>query len=146
MEGHWGGLGGSRGSKGACLTPLGHFFAPLEALYSTKFSSKHHIMVQLANVYKAGINDPFLDLWGPLWKLSKGHFLSKQAILRLKIVLNPAFWPLKWSSACPNWPNLVQDTPCGWSPQVERILYPIYAFFGVKNAKTSQTHQNYNLR
>ena len=70
---------------------MGHFFAPLEALYSTKFGSKHHIMVQLANVYNAGINDPFLDLWGPLWKLSKGHFLSKQAILRLKIVLNLAF-------------------------------------------------------
>ena len=84
------------------MTPLGHFFAPLKALYCTKFGSKHHIMVQLANVYKAGINDQFVDLWGPLWKLSKGHFLSKQAILRLKIVLNLALWPLKWSSDGPN--------------------------------------------
>ena len=80
--------------KGGLLEPFRALFATLEALYSTKFGS---IMVQLANVYKAGINDPFLDLWGPPWKLSKGHFLSKQAILRLKIVLNPAFWPLKWS-------------------------------------------------
>ena len=84
------------------LEPSGILFAPLEVLYSPKFGSKHHIMVQLANVYKAGINDPFLDLWGPLWRLSKGHFLSKQAILRLKIVLNLALWPLKWSSDGPN--------------------------------------------
>ena len=85
--GFWGGLGGSRGGL---LYSYKALFAPLEVLYSTRFSSKHHIMVQLANVYKAGINDPFLDLWVPLWKLSKGHFLSKQAILRSKIVLNLA--------------------------------------------------------
>ena len=26
--------------------------------------------------------------------------------------------------------DLVQNTPSGWPPQVERILYPIHAFFG----------------
>ena len=83
-EGVKGGLrefwGGPGGSKGVCLTPIGHFlplwksrraldlvpntkkwsiqfypyrthFSPLEVLYSTRFGSKHYIMVQLANVY-----------------------------------------------------------------------------------------------
>ena len=42
----WGSLGGSRG---VCWTSIGHF---LPLLYGTKFGSKHHIIVQLANVYK----------------------------------------------------------------------------------------------
>ena len=68
----WGGFGwfggsrrGSRGVKRGLLNPYRTHFAPLEVLYSTKFGSKHHIMVQLAKVYDVGIIDPFLDLWGP---------------------------------------------------------------------------------
>ena len=60
--GFWRGLGWSRGG-------LLHFckalFAPLEVLYSTRFCSKHHIMVQLANVCKVDITGPFLDLRAP---------------------------------------------------------------------------------
>ena len=54
-------LRGVKGVKGGLLDPFGALFAPLKAFYCTKFGSKHHIMVQLANVYKAGINDPFLS-------------------------------------------------------------------------------------
>ena len=47
------------------LEPSGILFAPLEVLYGTRFGSKHHIMVQLANVNRVGITDLFLDLWSP---------------------------------------------------------------------------------
>ena len=57
--GFWGGLGGSRGGLLYFYKAL---FAPLEVLYGTRFCSKHHIMVQLANVCKVDITGPFLDL------------------------------------------------------------------------------------
>ena len=47
------------------LEPSGILFAPLEVLYGTRFGSKHHIMVQLAKLFRVGINKLFLDLWGP---------------------------------------------------------------------------------
>ena len=60
-----GGLGGLGESRGGLLNPYRTLFSPLKVLYSTKFGSKQHIMIQLANVYKVGITDPFLNLWGP---------------------------------------------------------------------------------
>ena len=56
------GFWGDKGVKGGLLDPHRDLLAPLEVLYGTKFGSKHHIMFQLANVYKVGITDPFLDL------------------------------------------------------------------------------------
>ena len=61
--GVWRGLGGSRGGL---LYPYRAYFAPLEVEYSTRFGSKHYIMVQLANVFWVSITDPFLVYWGPL--------------------------------------------------------------------------------
>ena len=63
--GFWGVWGGPGGVKRGLLYPYRALFAPLEVLYGTEFGSKHHIMIQLANVYKVAITDPFLDLWGP---------------------------------------------------------------------------------
>ena len=50
--GVWGVWDGSRGVKRGLLDPFRVFFVPLEVLYGTKFGSKHHKIVQLANVYK----------------------------------------------------------------------------------------------
>ena len=44
-------LGGSGGVWGGLFYPYRTHFAPLEVLYSTRFGSKHYLMVQLANVY-----------------------------------------------------------------------------------------------
>ena len=96
--GVWGGLGGSHG---CLLYPYKAFFAHLEVLYGTRFCSKHHIMVQLANIYKVGITDPFLGLLEHYQRPPKGNFIAKQAILRPQLVPNLAFCPLKWSSAGP---------------------------------------------
>ena len=54
------------GVKMGLLDPYTALFASLEVLYRTKFGSKHNIMVQLPNVYKVGITDPFLTLWGTI--------------------------------------------------------------------------------
>ena len=54
----WGGLGGLGEVKRGLLDS----FSPLKVLYDTKFGSKRYIMVQMANVYKVCITDPFLDL------------------------------------------------------------------------------------
>ena len=55
------GLGGSRGghqqSRGVCLTPIEHF-VPRASLERTRLGSKHHMMVQMANVYRVRITDP----------------------------------------------------------------------------------------
>ena len=51
--------------KGGLLDPYSALFAPLEVLYGTRFGSKHHIMAQMANMYRVGITDPYLYLWGP---------------------------------------------------------------------------------
>ena len=51
---------GSRGVKGCLLDPYRTLFASLEVLYGTRFGSKHHILVQLAHVYRVGIANPFL--------------------------------------------------------------------------------------
>ena len=56
---------GSKGVKGGLLDPYKAPFASLEVLCGTIFGSKHYIMVQLANVRKVGITDPFPDLWSP---------------------------------------------------------------------------------
>ena len=58
----WGGSGRSRGVKGGLLDPYRAHFASLELLSGTRFGSKNHKMVQLANVYRVGITDPFQDL------------------------------------------------------------------------------------
>ena len=88
------------------LDPYRALFSPLKVLYDTKFGPKHHMMVQMANVYKIDITDPFLDLWslpgGPQRAINMSEIGS----------------------------DLVHNTPSGWPPQVERILYPIHAFFG----------------
>ena len=52
--------------KGGLLDPYGALFAPLEVLYGTRFGSKHYIMAQLANVYRGGTTDPFLDFLAPV--------------------------------------------------------------------------------
>ena len=59
-------LGGFRGGgvKRGLLDPYTALFASLEVLYRTKFGSKHNIMVQLPNVYKVGITDPFFNPLG----------------------------------------------------------------------------------
>ena len=67
-NGFWGGLEvlrGLGGSRGCLLYPYMAHFAPLEVEYSTRFGSKHYIMVQLANVYWVSITDPFMAYWGP---------------------------------------------------------------------------------
>ena len=51
--------------KGSLLDPYSALFAPLEVLYGTRFGCKHHVMAKLANMYRVGITDPYLDLWGP---------------------------------------------------------------------------------
>ena len=58
----WGGLGGQGWSKRGLLDPYRARLTPQEVLYGTRFGSKHHIMVQLSNVYGGGTTDPFLDL------------------------------------------------------------------------------------
>ena len=65
MEGFWEVQRGSTLVKVGLLDPYSALFAPLEVLYGTRFGSKHHIMAQLANMYRVGITDPYLDLWGP---------------------------------------------------------------------------------
>ena len=65
FEGVGGCLGQSRGVKGGLLDPYRKLVAPPEVLYCTRFGSKHHIMVQLAKLFREGINKLFLDLWGP---------------------------------------------------------------------------------
>ena len=57
-----GGLGGLGEVKRGLLDPYRALFSPLKVLYDTKFGPKHHMMVQMANVYKIDITDPFLDL------------------------------------------------------------------------------------
>ena len=62
FEGVWACFGGSGWVKGGLLDPYRTLFAPLEVLYGTRFGSKHHIMVQLSNVYRGGTTGPFSDL------------------------------------------------------------------------------------
>ena len=54
----WGPRGGPEGSAG----PLMGSFSPIKVLYGTQSGSKRYIMVQMANLYKVCITDPFLDL------------------------------------------------------------------------------------
>ena len=102
---------GAWGVKWGLMDPYRTLFAPLEVLYRTKFGSKYHIMVQLANVYKVGITDHFLDLSGHYQGPLKDDFMAKKAILRPQIVPNPAICPLKWSSDGLNWSDMVQNNP-----------------------------------
>ena len=117
------------------LEPSGILFAPLEVLYSTRFGSKHHIMVQLAHFNKVDITDPFPDLWSPPRGAHKATISANKAPLRRQIVLNLAFWPLKSSSDGPKPPYLVQNAPSGWPPQVKcncnPIVCSIYGILGL---------------
>ena len=81
--------------SGGLLDPYRALFAPLDVLYGTRFGSKHHIMIHLANIYRIGITDPFLELWGPPGDSHKAISEQIQAVLRPQIVTNMAFWPLK---------------------------------------------------
>ena len=109
--GGWGFLGRPRGGQEGSAWPLKGTFSPSGSLVQDKFGSKHHIMVQLTNIYKVGINDPFLGLSGHYQGPPKGDFITKQAILRPQIVPNLAFCPLKWSSDGINWPDIIQNNP-----------------------------------
>ena len=86
-----GGLGGSTVVWGGLLDPYRTLIASLEVLYGTKFGSKQLIMVQLANMYRKGITDPFVDLFGPPWRLQNVHLGANGAILRPQLVTNLAF-------------------------------------------------------
>ena len=55
-------LGGREGSRGGLSDPYRARFAHLEDLYGTRFGSNHHIIVQLVNVCRVGITDPFVVL------------------------------------------------------------------------------------
>ena len=70
-------LGGSGGVKECVLDHYRTLFAPLEVLFGTRFSSKHHIMVKMANIHWVGITGPFLDLLGPFYGLPNSHFFRK---------------------------------------------------------------------
>ena len=58
----WVGLGGSRG---VLLYPFKALYAPLKVSHSTRFGSRQYKMVQLANVNKVSITEPFLAGWSP---------------------------------------------------------------------------------
>ena len=58
-------MGWSRVIKMGLFGPYTAIFAHLDVLYGTRLGSKHHIVVQMANVSRVGITDRFLDLWGP---------------------------------------------------------------------------------
>ena len=59
------GLEGVNSGLFGLFDPSRALFASLEVLCSTKFGSKHLILVQLAYLYREGISDPLVDLWGP---------------------------------------------------------------------------------
>ena len=82
LGGFGGVLRGLGGLRGVCLTPKWHFFSPLEVLYGTRFGSKHHMMVPLAQVSKVGITDPFPDLWSPPRGSQKANISANTALLR----------------------------------------------------------------
>ena len=86
FKGVFGGVGGVLrglgGLRGVCLTPKWHLFFPLEVLYGTRFGSKHHMMVPLAQVSKVGITDPFPDLWSPPRGSQKANISANTALLR----------------------------------------------------------------
>ncbi len=110
----------TRGVKRGLLDPQRALFSPLEVLYGTKFGSKHHIMATMANVYKVCITDPFLDPWAPQRAVS----WAKQAAFSPQIVLNMAFWPLKWSSDGPNCLNFAQNIPFWYSGPIWATWWP----------------------
>ena len=56
-------MGGLGEVKRVLLDPYRALLSPLKVVYDTKFGPKHHMMVQMANVYKIDITDRFLDLW-----------------------------------------------------------------------------------
>ena len=80
--GVWGCFAGSRWVEGGLLDPLMALFVPLEVLYGTRFGSKHHMMVPLAQVSKVGITDPFPDLWSPPRGSQKANISANKALLR----------------------------------------------------------------
>ena len=84
-------LGGSTVVWGGLLDPYRTLIASLEVLYVTRFGSKQLIMVQLANMYRKGITDPFVDLFGPPWGLQNVHLGANRSILRPQLVTNLAF-------------------------------------------------------
>ena len=62
IKGGLGGIWGLKLVKGVLLVLYISLFSPLEVSYGTRFGSKHHLMVQLVNIYRVGITDQFLDL------------------------------------------------------------------------------------
>ena len=71
------GVRGNRGwSKGGLIDHYRALLTPQEVSYGTRFGSKHHIMVQLAYVYRVGITDPLSDLWSS----PKGYNISRKRI------------------------------------------------------------------
>ena len=46
------------------LEESGHLFRPLDILFGTKFGPKHHIMAQMAMLYRHRLNI-FLKFWDP---------------------------------------------------------------------------------
>ena len=97
-----GGLGGFGEVKRGLLDSYRALFSRLKVLYGTKFGSKQHIMVQMANVYKKNITDPFLDLWSLPKGPQRAIYMSKTSYFRPQIVPIMAFPPLKWSLDGPN--------------------------------------------
>ena len=68
-----GGLGGFGEVKRGLLDSYRALFSRLKVLYGTKFGSKQHIMVQMANVYKK-ISRTHFWTFGPSLKGPKGPF------------------------------------------------------------------------
>ena len=112
--------------KGGLLDPSRALFCPSRSLV------RHQIWFQTPQngptvKYLQGCHHwPPFGPFGPSWRLPKGLLGANQAVLRPQTVTNLAFWPLKTSSDGPKWPDLVQNAPYRWSPQVQCILEPIY--------------------
>ena len=94
-------LVGVGGSTRFCLTPIKTFLAPLEALYDTRFGSRHHIMVQLAYVNRVGITDPLSDLWSS----HKGYNISRNKIWNPRKFHNTIYLGSKLHFTCGDHPD-----------------------------------------
>ena len=117
-------------SRGVCWTPKELFFH----LWKSKFGSKHNIMATMANVYKVGITDPFLDPCPPPLGAPKGLFheqnkplsAPKYGLLAPEMVIR---WP-KLSKFCPKYPILVFWTNLGHLVTISGAKKPCSRLFG----------------
>ena len=113
-------------------------FFPLEVLYGTRFGSKHHMMVPLAQVSKVGITDPFPDLWSPPQGLPKGQYISKYSPFEAPI--SPVFGLLALEKVI-RWPQVTrfsQECPI-WVVTTSKMQFGLYTwhfvtFYGSKRA------------